>query len=147
MMRDNDNSVIDSCPPEIWTQIFYHACTDTGFTGRSVSATCRHFHELAKCVKLRSVALFSTEQIIAFVKLAEALPCWERVIENLYLTTYGLPLKLPNSKALDGAYPPADLQALEEALDRLEFIAPPPTVNISQCSVLVLFKVPVYFPA
>jgi len=108
VMRNNNSSVVDSCPPEIWTQIFYHACTDTGFTGRSVSATSRHFRELVKATKLRSIALFNIKQIAAFVKLVEALPCWERVVENLYLTTCGLPS--PNPEAPDGAYLPANAQ-------------------------------------
>jgi len=42
----------------------------------------------AKKVRLRSVALFNNDQIIAFVKLVEALPLGERFVENLYNTTY-----------------------------------------------------------
>lgn len=86
--EDSDRSIINSCPTEIWSQIFYRACTDTGFTSCSISATSRYFHEIAKKVRLRSVALFSTEQIITFANLIEALPLGERLVENLYITTY-----------------------------------------------------------
>jgi hypothetical protein len=34
------------------------------------------------------VALFSIEQIITFANLVEALPLGERLVENLYITTY-----------------------------------------------------------
>lgn len=88
------HSIINSCPPEIWSQIVYQPCTDTGFTGRSISATSRYFHEIAKKVRLRSVALFTIEQIIAFVKLVEGLPSGEPLVENLYiLLTYDFPAR------------------------------------------------------
>jgi len=46
--EDSHCSIINSCPPEIWSQIFYRACIDTGFTGRSISATSRYSTRLPK---------------------------------------------------------------------------------------------------
>jgi len=149
LMQADNSSVVDSCPPEIWTQIFYHACTDTGFTGRSVSATSRYFHELVKAIKLRSVALFNIKQIAKFVELVEALPCWERVVENLYLTTYGLPS--PNSEASDDAYPPANAQVREDDVDQIygpgSDVVRPSTVNTSNVRLWAyLNNISGYFP-
>ena len=122
--EDSNCSIINSCPPEIWSQIFYSACTDTGFTGRSISSTSRYFHEIAKKIRLRSVALFSIKQIIAFVKLVEALPLGERLVENLYITTY-------DSAARES------IRSLSKEFYKPGFETrgmPPSMVKISECS-------------
>ena len=76
------------CPPEIWHDILWFACTDTGFTGRSISLTSRLFHELSKPVKLRSVGLRGVVHIIDFLNLIERTPVVERRVENLFISTH-----------------------------------------------------------
>src|SRR6266446_2818496 len=85
-------STMDLCPPEIWRDILWLACTDTGFTGRSISLTSRFFHELSKHVKFRSVALRGVVQIIDFLNVIERTPYPQ--VENLFISThngFGLP--------------------------------------------------------
>jgi len=77
---------MDLCPPEIWHDILWLACTDTGFTGRSISLTSRSFYELSRHVKLRSVALRSVVQIIGFLNVIERTPYPQ--VENLFISTH-----------------------------------------------------------
>jgi len=79
---------MQACPPEIWLHIFWLACTDTGFTGRSISLTSRFFYELSKPVKLRSVGLQGVVQIIDFLNLIERMPVIHRRVENLFISTH-----------------------------------------------------------
>ena len=79
---------MQACPPEIWLDIFWLACTDTGFTGRSISLTSRFFYELSKPVKLRSVGLQGVVQIIDFLNLIERTPVVHRRVENLFISTH-----------------------------------------------------------
>jgi uncharacterized membrane protein len=62
------------------------ACTDTGFTGRSISLTSRSFHDLSKHIKFRSVALLGVVQIIDFLNVIERIPYPQ--VENLFISTY-----------------------------------------------------------
>jgi len=96
---------MQACPPEIWLDIFWLACTDTGFTGRSISLTSRFFYELSKPVKLRSVGLRGVVQIIDFLNLIERTPVVHRRVENLFISTH------------NGCDPPEDV--LSDAIEAL----------------------------
>lgn len=93
------------CPPEVWHNILWFACTDTGFTGRSISLTSRFFHELSKSVKLRSVGLRGVVQIIDFLNVIERTPVVYRRVENLFISTH-------NGCGLPGDIVPDTMEAL-----------------------------------
>ncbi|KIM44936.1 hypothetical protein M413DRAFT_66764 [Hebeloma cylindrosporum] len=80
--------MLSPCPPEVWHEILWLACTDTGFTGRSISLTSRLFHELSKPAKLCSVGLRGVVQIIDFLNLIEQTPVVYRRVENLFISTH-----------------------------------------------------------
>ncbi|TFK67717.1 hypothetical protein BDN72DRAFT_842730 [Pluteus cervinus] len=50
-------------PIEIWEEICGYACTDGGFTGRSLSCTSRSINQLTKRMKLYSLAIIRTRQL------------------------------------------------------------------------------------
>ena len=62
---------MEHCPPEIWHKIFLSACTDGGFTGRSLLLTSHSFRAVAAPVCLHSVALKSLKQVITFATTFE----------------------------------------------------------------------------
>jgi hypothetical protein len=71
---------MDRCPIDIWSIIFTFACTDGGVTGRSLSLTSRHVHELSKVVKLQSLAVTEAQQILGLARLlADTQPRYRRV--------------------------------------------------------------------
>ncbi|KAJ6598006.1 hypothetical protein B0H10DRAFT_1888208 [Mycena sp. CBHHK59/15] len=54
------------CPPEIWQEIYYWACTDDGSTGRSLSLTCHAVRHLSRPFKLQSLCVLGVEKILGF---------------------------------------------------------------------------------
>jgi len=65
---------------EIWNQIFTLACTDNGFTGRSLSLVSRYIHKTSKSAKLQSLSVTKPQQIHALARLiAETPPKYRRV--------------------------------------------------------------------
>ncbi|RPD66813.1 hypothetical protein L226DRAFT_565598 [Lentinus tigrinus ALCF2SS1-7] len=76
-------------PTELIERIFSHACTDGGYTGRSLSLVSKCAHRAARTVRFRNVALSGHRQIEAFLNLLEK----ERVVapihvSNLYISTW-----------------------------------------------------------
>jgi hypothetical protein len=76
---------MDRVPPELWTEIFSYACTDNGFTGRSLSLVSRHVHRCSKTVKLQSVSVIGLPQIIRFVSLLRSTPPHLKRIRQLFI--------------------------------------------------------------
>jgi hypothetical protein len=65
---------------DICNIIFTLACTDGGVTGRSLSLTSRHVHELSKAVKLQSLVVTEALQILGLARLlADTAPKYQRV--------------------------------------------------------------------
>ncbi|KAJ7252496.1 hypothetical protein C8J57DRAFT_1187556 [Mycena rebaudengoi] len=62
---------MNQAPPEICAHIFSFACTDSGYTGRSLSLVSKYFHEVSKPAKLQSIALYGRAQILAFAALLD----------------------------------------------------------------------------
>ncbi|KAF9522622.1 hypothetical protein CPB83DRAFT_887439 [Crepidotus variabilis] len=77
-----------SLPPELWAEIFGLACSDNGFSGRSISNVCRYFHEVCKPVKYRSVAILGIPSAIKFLLVIQNLPQEHRRVESMYLSLY-----------------------------------------------------------
>ncbi|KAJ7251400.1 hypothetical protein C8J57DRAFT_674315 [Mycena rebaudengoi] len=65
---------MNQAPPEICAHIFSFACTDSGYTGRSLSLVSKYFHEVSKPTKLQSIALHGRDQILAFAALLDQTP-------------------------------------------------------------------------
>jgi len=76
---------MNTLPTEIWSQIFWHACVDTGYTGCSISETCRFFNDVGKPTKFRSVALQGLSKVISFWDSIKSLPPHHLRIENMYI--------------------------------------------------------------
>ncbi|TFK57867.1 hypothetical protein BDN72DRAFT_782778, partial [Pluteus cervinus] len=51
-------------PAEIWEEICQYACTDGGFTGRSLCCTSRSINRVTKRMKLYSLAITRTDQLV-----------------------------------------------------------------------------------
>lgn len=51
---------------ELWVKITAYACTDGGYTGRSLSLVSRTMHSIIKPVRYNSVALIGNRKLLAF---------------------------------------------------------------------------------
>jgi len=65
---------MDRCPVELWLKIFAIACTDDGFTGRSLSLVSRYIRDTSKSFKLQSVAICGLRQTVEFAALVTKTP-------------------------------------------------------------------------
>ena len=75
-----------TCPNEILSFIFAEACTDDGFTGRSLSLVSRRIHDTSRRYALQSVALYGSYQLSAFASLLDKVNPEDRGVRHLYLT-------------------------------------------------------------
>lgn len=73
-------------PPEIWSIIFSFACTDDGFTGRSLSLVSKMFYHVSQPMQLTSVAVYGPDQLESFVSLLEKKPPHLRKVRHLLIT-------------------------------------------------------------
>ena len=76
---------LESIPTELWKDIATLACTDGGYTGRSLALTSKFVHTQSWPWRLHSVALTSLqdlENLLVFLRTAERQPS----IEHLYLS-------------------------------------------------------------
>jgi hypothetical protein len=78
---------MDRCPVEVCTQIFAHACTDNGFTGRSLSLTSRYIRETSKPTKLQSLSVTTPQQIHGLAHLITHTPPRYRRVRYLFLSS------------------------------------------------------------
>ncbi|TFK79703.1 hypothetical protein K466DRAFT_605934 [Polyporus arcularius HHB13444] len=80
---------INDLPNELLERIFSYACTDGGFTGRSISLVSKCAHRNARPVRFRNVSLSGYRQIESFLNLLDK----ERLVtpirvHNLYISTW-----------------------------------------------------------
>lgn len=77
---------MDPLPTEVWQHIAYFACSDNGFTGRSLSLVCREMHEIVKPFKLRSISVVGGAQIVKFSQyLASMTATPPQTIKSLFI--------------------------------------------------------------
>ena len=57
---------MDRCPVELWLKIVALACTDGGYTGRSLSLVSRSMRDIVEPVRFLSVSLIDEKQLLAF---------------------------------------------------------------------------------
>jgi hypothetical protein len=62
---------LDSCPVELCDRIFEFACTDAGYTGRSLSLVSKYVNQTSKRYMLQCRALHGVDKIVAFVGVLE----------------------------------------------------------------------------
>ncbi|KAJ3478773.1 hypothetical protein NLI96_g9532 [Meripilus lineatus] len=77
---------MDRCPPEICLEIFGFACTDDGYTGRSLSLVSTFFHDTSQPVQLQSVAVYGANQMHAFAFFLRSRPPHLRKVRHLFIT-------------------------------------------------------------
>lgn len=79
-------SLTERIPTEIWTEICIAACTDTGFTGRSLACLSQFFRLVSQPVQYQSIALHGFEQIIAFASILDRTPTLHCQVKYLFIT-------------------------------------------------------------
>ena len=76
---------MQTCPSEIWHEIFTLACTDSGLTGRSLSLVSKRFHDISGPLKYQSIAITRWRQLIAFSQTFPQLPSHQKRIKFLFI--------------------------------------------------------------
>ncbi|KIM79213.1 hypothetical protein PILCRDRAFT_74632, partial [Piloderma croceum F 1598] len=77
---------LNHCPLEICFQIFALACTDGGYTGRSLSAVSRYIHDTSSSYKFQSVTLHNTHQTVSFASILDGIPLHLRGVAFLFVS-------------------------------------------------------------
>ncbi|KAF8959605.1 hypothetical protein BDZ97DRAFT_1922780 [Flammula alnicola] len=90
---------MQNCPAEIWTQIIAFACTDSGFTGRSISLVSRSFRTASRPFKYQSIALTRSKYIRAFRSIVSNLPPDEKRVRYLYVQCPNIFLDVSDDEA------------------------------------------------
>ncbi|KIM92125.1 hypothetical protein PILCRDRAFT_112743 [Piloderma croceum F 1598] len=80
--------MLERCPPELARHIFQLACTDTGYTGRSLSLVSRYIHATSKPVKLRCICVRGLRQMEAFATILENTAPEFRRVRDLCITDH-----------------------------------------------------------
>jgi len=78
---------MDRCPIEVWNHIFTFACTDNGFTGRTLSLVSRYIHDTSKSAKLQSLSVTKPQQIHGLARLIANTPPKYRRIRHLFIAS------------------------------------------------------------
>jgi hypothetical protein len=76
---------LDSCPAELCDRIFEFACTDAGYTGRSLSLVSKYVNQTSKRYMLQCVALHGVDKIVAFVGVLERTSKELRRVRHLFI--------------------------------------------------------------
>ncbi|GJE99623.1 hypothetical protein PsYK624_158940 [Phanerochaete sordida] len=79
---------MDHFAVETWLQIFTLACTDGGYTGRSLSLACQRMRAIVQPVHLQTVSLIDEEKLYAFVR---ALEVWSPPVTIRHLLIFTNP--------------------------------------------------------
>lgn len=85
---------MEHCPIELWLKIAAFACTDGGYTGRSLSLVSRTMRDVVKPVRFQTVSLSSEEQLLAFSRLLAhpiLLPAIRHILASSSLLPHGNP--------------------------------------------------------
>ena len=79
-------STVHRIPPEVWEIIFENACTDAGYTGRSLSQVSRLFCAASESVRYQSMALQGPDDLLAFASIVSRTPGLPRRVRHLFIT-------------------------------------------------------------
>ncbi|KAL0959533.1 hypothetical protein HGRIS_011246 [Hohenbuehelia grisea] len=98
-------------PTEVWAYIFAFACSDGGKTGRRLASVSRYVRAASDPVRMRSVALYSVEQICSFADALKDMP--DRVARTIRVLDVSVDMA-PASSPLDDPHESFDIaHALE----------------------------------
>lgn len=75
----------DQIPTEIWSEIFGHACTDDGTTGRSLSLVSSTFSEISRRFKYQSISIKRTKHVLHLAEILSAAPENDRKVKYLFI--------------------------------------------------------------
>ncbi|KAF7974266.1 hypothetical protein HWV62_13054 [Athelia sp. TMB] len=81
---------MDRAPSEIWAKIFSFACTDSGFTGRSLSLTSTFFRLACEPYRLQSIAAFGPHKILAVDHILSVVPAHQRRVRYLFISLHSI---------------------------------------------------------
>lgn len=77
---------MEHLPIEICDVIFPLVTIDGGSMGRALSLVSKRINEITKSMKYQSMAIHSSDQAVAFIKILECTPPHLRQVRNLYLS-------------------------------------------------------------
>ena len=84
---------VTSIPTELWQDIIVEACTDGGYTGRSLALTNKFFHAQSLSSRFYSLAFSSLRRIETFLSCLESQPAeCDPMIQHLYLSFFQEPV-------------------------------------------------------
>jgi len=102
-------------PTEIWHKIFMLACTDDGYTGRSLSLVSTKFHDVSAPFKYQSLVITHWSRIVAFSQMFCQLPDHQKKIKYLFVhNPYILHAAEGNSRLSDASRIREEGQSEEE---------------------------------
>jgi hypothetical protein len=85
-------------PPEICSQIYALACTDDGYTGRSLAAVSRYIHETSSPYKFQSIALPNAYRASLFASILGKTPPHLRGVAYLFVANDDFDIDGPGSR-------------------------------------------------
>ncbi|KAI0775895.1 hypothetical protein BD413DRAFT_255403 [Trametes elegans] len=89
-------ALIEHVPTEIWRAVLSIACTDGGYTGRSLALTSKFFHSQSLPARFRTVAFKSLQRLEDFLTYLDTqLRGFCPHIEHLYLSFEDEPVRRP----------------------------------------------------
>ncbi|KAI0072938.1 hypothetical protein K474DRAFT_1678277 [Panus rudis PR-1116 ss-1] len=109
----HEERAIDRCPAEIWARIFSFACTDGGYTGRSLSLVSRYFRDASLRVKLQSISLHGIDNASGFIEMYQRTSPHESPVQYLYFTYK------PARRSRPSTFSAHDCSSVEEILRAL----------------------------
>lgn len=82
------STIVQRTPPEVYDRIFSFACTDSGFTGQSLSLVSKLFRELSERRRLQSISLYGYEKLQDFAALLSRTPPHFCRVRYLFVSSY-----------------------------------------------------------
>jgi len=77
---------MDRCPNELLMEIASFACTDGGYTGRSLCLVSRRINLYSEPFRFQSILLLNIREVVAFSNLLDSKPPRRRVVRNLCMS-------------------------------------------------------------
>ncbi|KZP20639.1 hypothetical protein FIBSPDRAFT_532572 [Athelia psychrophila] len=99
---------MDRTPSEVCTRIYTYACTDSGFTGRSISLTSRQFHQECRPVRYQSIAVHGPQSIFALESSLKNVPAHLRRVRYLFISSESRPGSSLASRRPEWQHPTMD---------------------------------------
>ncbi|PBK92082.1 hypothetical protein ARMGADRAFT_1053981 [Armillaria gallica] len=94
---------MERCPAEICSEIFSYACTDNGYTGRSLSLVSKFVRETSEMCRLQSISIIGYEQLVAFAAALERTPPSLRRVRYIFISAHARSTA-ENPKAITSEY-------------------------------------------